>query len=423
MKNQIKPPNGFLYFVCYILIYPVLKIFFRLKVDRSGYCPPKGPFIVLSNHQSFMDFLLVMLAVYPRRLNAVAAQKFFYYRPLNTLMPVMGCIPKALFNPDARAIRWMMTVIQRGGRLLIFPEGRCGTDGVYAGIHTSTGKLIKKLNVPVIGCYIEGSYTCMPFWRKGIRLGRERVTLANLFTAEDTQELTIDEICGRVDRRLCGGDHKAPPKPFMLLRARRLAEGLQHILYYCPCCGREFTLETKGNIIRCASCGSAAVMNRGAKLTPLEGAPLPETIHAWFKQQVLYEAQFIQEDMEPVHINVRVRMPLYAGKGLTVCGQGALALDGKGWHYAGELSGENVRLFFPIETVPALPFDPNDNFQIYSEGKFYVFTPIENPSACSKYATLGECAYWRFSTARQMTRGYDSGYCDSAESAGSFIKP
>ena len=210
-RKTIKTPNGLLYFLVYILFYPFLKTVFRLEVDRSAYRPPKGPLIVVSNHQSFMDFLLVMLTVYPRRLNAVAAQKFFYYRPLNWLLPMMGAIPKCLFDPDPRSIKQIMAVIKRGGRLLLFPEGRCATDGVYAGMHRATGKLVSKLKVPVASCHIEGAYNCMPFWRKGFRRGHIRVTLADLFSEEALQTLTVDEINQMIDDRLSGADKTPQP--------------------------------------------------------------------------------------------------------------------------------------------------------------------------------------------------------------------
>ena len=115
-RAKIGKPNAILYFLVYILVYPFLKLVFRLKVDRGGCRPmPAGPFIVVSNHQSFMDFLLPTLTMYPRALNAVAAQKFFFYKPLNVLLPLMGCIPKFLFDPDPRSIIGMLSVIRRGG--------------------------------------------------------------------------------------------------------------------------------------------------------------------------------------------------------------------------------------------------------------------------------------------------------------------
>ena len=88
---------------------------------------------------------------------------------------------------------------------------------------------------------------------------------------------------------------------------------------------------------------------------------------------------------------------------MRLCGEGMLQLDPSGWHFDGELDGKPVNHFYTIETVPALPFDPNDNFQIYSGGSFYMFTP-EDPRKCVKYSLLGECAYWRFVSDIQMTQ-------------------
>ena len=416
MKNknqvQVSVPNGIIYFFVYILVYPLLKICFRLKVDRRAFRPPKGPCIVLSNHSSFMDFVVVMLSIYPRRLNAVVAQKFFLYKPLNWLLPLMGCIPKNLFDADTRPIRGIAAVIKRGGSLLIFPEARCSTDGAYMGMHASTGKLLKKFGVPVMSCHVEGAYNCMPFWRKGFRLGSERVTLANLLSADDLREMSPDEINRRIDERLSGLDTMPPKKPFRVLRGKKLAEGLHNILYYCPKCGKEFTLETIDNTIYCTNCGNTATMDRSARLTPAEGSVAPESVHAWFREQAAYEMRSFHPDVEPARAQVSVRMPQKeAGKGLEQCGQGEIMLDSTGWHYNGELHGQATELFFPIQSVPAIPFDPNDNFQIYANGNLYVFTP-ENARACVKYVILGECAYWRFASPVHMTAGYDSGFCN-----------
>jgi len=431
---KVKKPNSLIYFIVYILFYPFLKLFFRLRVDRSGYVRPEGACIVVSNHSSFMDFLVVMLSLYPMRVNAVTAQKFFLYKPLDWLLPLMGCIPKNLFDPDVRSIIGIKTVLKREGDVLLFPEGRCSCDGVYAGMHRSTGKLIKKLAVPVVNCHIEGSYVCMPFWRNGFRAGRVHITISNLFFHDDLQSMSIDEINTAIDSGLCGEDKDGgkdrgtvhlssmdktdepspclvPKKSFRTFSARRLAEGLQYILYWCPNCGQEFTTETKNCRIYCTACGNAAELDRYAMLNPISGSSVPKDIHTWYKEQARYEAQQLHVDMKPISVHVSVRLPSdVPGGGMDTCGSGVISLDPKGWSYEGELKGEQVSLFFPIDTVPALPVDPNDVFQIYAHGTFYMFSP-DNKRECIKYSVIGECAYWKFASNIQMTPGKNSGFC------------
>ena len=409
---KVRKPNSVIYFFVYILFFPLIKMLFHLQIDRSGYKPPKGAYIAVSNHSSFVDFLVVMLSLYPDKVNAVAAQKFFLYKPLHKLLPMMGCIPKNLFDPDVRSIIGIKGVLKSGGQILLFPEGRCACDGVYAGMHKSTGKLIKKLGVPVVSCSVDGAYKCMPFWRDGIRNGRVRIILSNLFSSDDLQALSVEDINNALDKRL-GRDEDPPPrKPFRTSRERRLAEGLQNILYWCPKCDQEFSTETKGCVIRCTACGNAASLDRNAVLSPISAdSVVPEDIHEWYKEQARYEAQKLHDDMEPVKVRVNVRLPSdVAGGGMIECGSGIASLSPDGWRYDGELKGEHVSLFFPIDTVPALPFDPNDNFQIYAHGTFYMLTPVEQRQ-CVKYSVIGECAYWKFAKNVQMTPRKDSGFC------------
>jgi len=344
-----------------------------------------------------------MLALYPVKVNAITAQKFFLYKPLHKLLPMMGCIPKNLFDPDVRSIIGIKTVLKRGGRVLLFPEGRCAYDGVYAGMHKSTGKLIKKLGVPVISASIDGAYKCMPFWRDGIRRGRSRIIISNLFSPDDLQSLSIDEINENIDKRLNRENEAPPNKPFRTSGVKRLAEGLQYILYWCPKCSGEFTMETKGCIIHCNACGNSAMLDRDMKLNPTPESVIPKDIPAWYKEQAIYEAKQLSDDMEPISERVNVLLPSdVPGGGMAVCGSGIIYLDSKGWRYEGELNGEKADLFFPIDTVPALPIDPNDVFQIYAHGTFCMFSP-EDKQRCIKYSVIGECAYWKFASPVQMT--------------------
>jgi len=227
--------------------------------------------------------------------------------------------------------------------------------------------------------------------------------MADLFSCDDLQTLSVDEINLAIDKRLCRSDDPPARKPLQTTYARKLAEGLQYILYWCPKCGKEFATETEGCVIRCTACGNSATLDRYAALIPIADSVVPCSVHMWYKEQAQYEAHKLHECMEPTHVRVNVRLPSDAvGGGMVESGSGVLELSPDGWRFEGELRGEQVSLFFPIETVPAIPFDPNDNFQIYAHGTFYMLSP-EDKRECVKYSVIGECAYWKFAKNVQMT--------------------
>ncbi|MCL2226898.1 MAG: 1-acyl-sn-glycerol-3-phosphate acyltransferase [Oscillospiraceae bacterium] len=408
--SRVRRPNALLYCVAYVIAYPLLKLLFRLDDGRRDFAPPKGPFIVVSNHSTMLDFLFAMLPFYPRRINAVATNRYFFKRPLDKILPIMGCIPKSQFDPDIMSIKRVKTVLKRGGCILLFPEGRCSTDGSFAGIHKATGKLVKNLGVPVISCYIDGAYTCLPHWRKGIRLGRVRVTMAELFSAEDTNALTVEELNDAICARLSGEDNPRSGKPTQTFGSRRLAEGLEKILNWCPKCGLQLTMASKGNEFRCTACGNSAMLDKAGKLTPSQGSIVPNSIQDWYSEQTRYITESLGEDMEPIRINVSIHVtPAKVSDGVVQEGNGTLSVEPKGFTFEGELGGEVVDVFFPVETVPAVPFEYDGNFLIYAFGNIYRFMP-EDARLSVLYSLLAEAAHRRFSSRAVLTPGQNKGF-------------
>jgi hypothetical protein len=315
-----------------------------------------------------------------------------------------------MFEPDALAVKNIIDLIKRGDSLLLFPEGRCTIDGTYAGIYKATGKKNKKLGVPVVNGGIQGSYIVWPYWRKRFKRGYIRLTITNLFTAEETKTLEIDEINSRIDDIFRRCDTNPASREFYTFNKKDIAKDLEGILFLCPCCGSEFTLETKEDVIWCTMCENAAIMDRYAALSSAQEYKMPESVQKWYRLQVAHVNKLLSEDMEPIEIPVKVEVSLPKSDGVKnepehqEYDYGILSLDKKGWYYEGDIFGKAVKEFFPIDTVPALPFDVMDNFQIYAKGRFHKFTPIDNPIACAKFSILGECAYYRFASKIQMTK-------------------
>jgi len=152
-------------------------------------------------------------------------------------------------------------------------------------------------------------------------------------------------------------------------------------------------------------------MDRYAKLTPAQGSIAEREISLWFRDQVRNEMKSLHKDMGPIILeNVRVRTPSpNPGGGVVESGFGAIRIDPGGWHFSGEISGEKVSKFFPIETIPAISYDHNDNLQINIAGDYYIFTP-EDPKKCIKYVIIAEAMHQKFSPNVLMTPGKNSGF-------------
>ena len=169
-------------------------------------------------------------------------------------------------------------------------------------------------------------------------------------------------------------------------------------------------MASKGDMIFCMACGNSATIDREAKLTPTPGSVAEKEISLWFRDQVRHEMSALSEDMEPFVENVRVRTPSpKPGGGMLDSGAGVMCLDPKGWHFDGEISGEKISRFFPVDIVPAMSYDHNDNYQIYHGGEYYMFIP-EDPRKCIRYMILAECLHWKFASKVLITPSKNNGF-------------
>ena len=83
-KNYLRP-------VTWLLSFPsVWK--HRLKINKVGMKGLKPPYVLLSNHTSFMDFKVMTAAIFPHRANYVVAIDGFIGR--EALLRKVGCICK-----------------------------------------------------------------------------------------------------------------------------------------------------------------------------------------------------------------------------------------------------------------------------------------------------------------------------------------
>jgi 1-acyl-sn-glycerol-3-phosphate acyltransferase len=146
-----------------LLLTPVLRFFFRIRVEGLEHVPADGPAILASNHVSFSDSIFLPL-VLPRRLTFVAKAEYFEDPKTAWFFRAMGQIPiKRGGGPASlRALESAAEVLQAGQLFGIYPEGTRSPDGrLYRG-RTGVARLALDNQVPVLAVAMIGTREAQP---------------------------------------------------------------------------------------------------------------------------------------------------------------------------------------------------------------------------------------------------------------------
>ena len=226
----------------------------KLKITKTGVEGLKPPYLMLCNHNAFMDFKAATMAIYPDRANYIVAIDGFIGR--EKLLRDVGCICKRKFTSDITLIRNIKKVINNGDICIIYPEARYSLCGTTAILPESLGELCKMLGVPVVTFICHGHYINSPFWNlhdRGVRPTEAEMTL--LFTPEQLEAAGKDEINDALVKAFQYDDYAWQKQRGIKVTYKKRAEGLHKVLYQCPHCGTEFRMTSQNDELICSACG------------------------------------------------------------------------------------------------------------------------------------------------------------------------
>jgi 1-acyl-sn-glycerol-3-phosphate acyltransferase len=151
------------YWVMKAVLTPILRFFFRVRVEGLEHVPDDGAAILASNHISFCDSIFLPL-VLKRRITFVAKAEYFEDPKTSWFFSAMGQIPiKRGGGPASqRALESASEVLQRGDLFGIYPEGTRSPDGrLYRG-RTGVARLAIENEVPVLAVAMIGTREAQP---------------------------------------------------------------------------------------------------------------------------------------------------------------------------------------------------------------------------------------------------------------------
>ncbi|MGQ0815547.1 MAG: lysophospholipid acyltransferase family protein [Gemmatimonadota bacterium] len=134
-------------------------------VQGLEHIPKTGPFILISNHQSFLETMLIP-AVIDRPIHAMAKSTQFNVPLFGWLMAKVFAFPVRRFEIDPQTVRYVLRRLSEGYGILLFPEGERTWTGELEPARLGVVRLALKANVPIVPTRVEGAFDAWPRWSK-----------------------------------------------------------------------------------------------------------------------------------------------------------------------------------------------------------------------------------------------------------------
>ncbi|HUS44461.1 MAG TPA: lysophospholipid acyltransferase family protein [Phycisphaerae bacterium] len=151
--------------VWYTLVQQVARVVcilaFGLRVEHRDRFPKKGGVLVVANHQSFLDPILVAVGL-PRPFHPMARDSLFRLAPFRWLIRSLGAFPVRRGTADLNAVRGTLRRLRKGAVVLMFPEATRTRDGSIGPLQGGPATIAARAGVPILPMVIEGAFQAWP---------------------------------------------------------------------------------------------------------------------------------------------------------------------------------------------------------------------------------------------------------------------
>ena len=164
------------------IIYTYLNLFYNIEIKgKQNIIKTKGSAVILANNNSFIDPLI--LATYlPREVifltDSNIANRFW----MKIILRYAHHLPVDPTNP--MAIRTVLNELEKGKKIVIFPEGRMSTTGGIMKIYKGPSMIVQKANAPIIPVYIQNTqYSRFSYFGRKLKHRPHKSIIVNIMPA------------------------------------------------------------------------------------------------------------------------------------------------------------------------------------------------------------------------------------------------
>jgi len=163
------------YRASYFLASFLYRILFGIRAKGQKLVPQEGGFILASNHVSYLDPPAIGVSC-PRKLNYMARHDLFKVPLLGGWLKRVGVFAVKRNSADFAALKKAIRLVQGGEGLLVFPEGRRQSGGVFGAAEAGVGFIALRSKAPVIPVFVKGTDKVLPKGAKFIRFNKIRIS-------------------------------------------------------------------------------------------------------------------------------------------------------------------------------------------------------------------------------------------------------
>lgn len=157
--------NCIWYFLMRGLCRIFCKILFRVQISGRENVPDKGPFLLASNHQSFLDPLFCGTPL-RRHLHFLARDTLFRNKFFGWLIRSVNAMPVQRGRADLSAMKKIIGKLKEGKGVCLFPEGTRTPDGKIKALRPGFGLIAKRGDAIIVPVLIDGAFEAWPRHRK-----------------------------------------------------------------------------------------------------------------------------------------------------------------------------------------------------------------------------------------------------------------
>ncbi len=156
----------------------IFKSVFQLKIEGGEKIPSKGGVVVVGNHRSYLD-PIIMTFTTCRKMNFMAKDDLFRNAIFGYFITKMGAFPLRRDKLDRKAYQKALRILREGKILGLFPEGTRSISAKLGDLKKGSVRIALSANVPVVPVVIQGTDKILPIGAKMIRWGKIRLKVGD----------------------------------------------------------------------------------------------------------------------------------------------------------------------------------------------------------------------------------------------------